>query len=148
MYALLFARPYWWKWCRFQTLLHISLQRQGSISSGRDRVQFPACLHSMSGYSKLRLGTIKMTSECQFGMEQRLYLGHLVGSGTVRPESSKVEAITRFTTPQTKREVRTFLHGSCWLLPKVYSRFCHNCSTFDRLDPKECTKPGQLESDM
>ena len=42
-------------------------------------------------------------------MEQCLYLGHLVGSGTVRPESSKVEAITRFTTPQTKREVRTFL---------------------------------------
>ena len=42
-------------------------------------------------------------------MEQCLYLGHLVGSGTVRPESSKVEAITTFTTPQTKREVQTFL---------------------------------------
>jgi len=47
--------------------------------------------------------------KCQFGMEQCLYLGHLVGSGTVRPESSKVEAISAFTTPRTKWDVRTFL---------------------------------------
>ena len=35
----------------------------------------------------------------QFGMEQCWYLGHFVGSGTVRPESPKVEAISAFTTP-------------------------------------------------
>lgn len=45
----------------------------------------------------------------QFGMEQCLYLGHLVGSGTVRPESPKVEAISAFTTPRMKWDVCTFL---------------------------------------
>ena len=54
-------------------------------------------------------GLTAKARKCQFGMEQCLYLGHLVGSGTIRPEPSKVEAISTFTTPRTKREVRTFL---------------------------------------
>ena len=47
--------------------------------------------------------------KCQFGMEQCLYLGHIVGNGMVRPEMSKVEAISAFATPRTKKEVRVFL---------------------------------------
>ena len=47
--------------------------------------------------------------KCQFGMEQCLYLGHIVGNGMVRPEMWKVEAISAFVTPRTKKEVRVFL---------------------------------------
>lgn len=42
-------------------------------------------------------------------MKQCLYLGHLVESGIVRPESPKVEAISAFTTPRTKWDMCTFL---------------------------------------
>ena len=37
------------------------------------------------------------------------YLGHVVGKGTVRLESSKIEAIKRMPVPRTKKEVWQFL---------------------------------------
>ena len=47
--------------------------------------------------------------KCQFAMSQCVYLGHVVGNGTVKLERSKVEAIENFPLPETKREIRTFL---------------------------------------
>ena len=52
--------------------------------------------------------TVKM-KKCQFAMAQCSYLGHLVGSGVVKPEESKLGAIQEFPTPTTKKHVRTFL---------------------------------------
>ena len=52
--------------------------------------------------------TIKAT-KCQFAMYECVYLGHIVGGGAVRPESSKVEAIQRFPIPTNKKEIRQFL---------------------------------------
>mmetsp|Transcript_1029 Transcript_1029/g.1651 ORF Transcript_1029/g.1651 Transcript_1029/m.1651 type:complete len:84 (+) Transcript_1029:338-589(+) len=36
-------------------------------------------------------------------------LGHLVGSGTRRPDPAKVEAIRRWATPQNVKDRRSFL---------------------------------------
>ena len=45
----------------------------------------------------------------QFGMETCTYLGHIVGNGVVKPETSKIGAVESFAVPQTKRQVRAFL---------------------------------------
>ena len=52
--------------------------------------------------------TIK-ASKCQMGMEECVYLGHIVGNGVVRPEAGKLEAVKTFPIPKTKKHVRTFL---------------------------------------
>ena len=45
----------------------------------------------------------------QFGMDHCSYLGHIVGSGEVRPEETKLPAVSEFPTPTTKKRVRAFL---------------------------------------
>ena len=59
--------------------------------------------------------------KCQFGMQQCVYLGHVVGNGGVRPEKSKLLAVESFPVPKTKKEVRTFLG-----LTGYYRRFIEN----------------------
>ena len=46
---------------------------------------------------------------CQFVTAECQYLGHVVGSGTVRPEPSKVRAVELFEILRTKKQVRVFL---------------------------------------
>ena len=57
-----------------------------------------------------------------------MYLGHMVGNGTVRPEHSKLEALKDFPIPRTKTVVRGF-PGLAGLLPKVHPEFCGDSST-------------------
>ena len=38
-----------------------------------------------------------------------MYLGHVVGNGTVKPEHGKLEAVQDFSTPETKSQVHAFL---------------------------------------
>ena len=45
-------------------------------------------------------------SKCQFGMAQFVYLGHVVVSGLVKPESTKIQAVQQTPPPQ---QVRAFL---------------------------------------
>ena len=47
--------------------------------------------------------------KCQFGMAKCGYLGHVIGSGKVCPESAKSEAVRKFEQPTTKTRVRSFL---------------------------------------
>ena len=67
--------------------------------------------------------TVKL-AKCQFGMKQCVYLGHVVGNGTVRPEMSKMQAVESFPRPETKREVRGFLG-----LTGYYRRFIPDYAT-------------------
>ena len=62
--------------------------------------------------------------KCQFAMAQCSYLGHVVGNGAVRPEKSKLDAITSFQQPKTKKEVRAFLG-----LTGYYRRFIPDFAT-------------------
>ena len=51
-----------------------------------------------------RAGLTAKPKKCQFGMAECVYLGHVVGSGVVRPEKSKVEAVKLFPAPKTKKK--------------------------------------------
>ena len=64
--------------------------------------------------------TVKL-SKCQFGMSKCTYLGHVIGSGSVEPEPSKVLVVKRFEAPKTKTQVRAFLG-----LTGYYRRFIPN----------------------
>ncbi len=52
-------------------------------------------------------------------------LGHIVGSGVVRPALDEVKAMQDFSTSQTKTDVRAFL-GLTW----YYRKFIPNYATF------------------
>ena len=52
------------------------------------------------------------------------YLGHIVGSGYIRPKEANVDAILKFPVPQSRRQVMRFLGMSGY-----YRRFCPNFST-------------------
>ena len=63
--------------------------------------------------------TVKL-SKRQFGMAKCLYMGHVIGSGGVEPEVSKVAAVNRFETPKTKTQVPAFLGITGyyrWIIP-------------------------------
>ena len=76
-------------------------------------------------------GLIARPKKCQFGMARCLYLGHVVGSGTVHPEESKIEAVRSFPTPETKKELRAFLG-----LTGYYRKFIKDYSMMCPLPPK------------
>ena len=42
-------------------------------------------------------------------MSECLYFGHVIGSGIVHPEDTKIKDIKGFKVPRTKKEVRSFL---------------------------------------
>ncbi len=69
--------------------------------------------------ASLTLNLIK----CEFGKATVTYLGKQVGQGQVRPVELKVQAITNFAVPLTKRELRRFLGMSGY-----YRGFCKNFS--------------------
>ena len=49
--------------------------------------------------------TVKV-KQCQFGMKQCVYLGHVVGNGMIQQEVSKVEAVQSFARLETNTQVR------------------------------------------
>ena len=56
-------------------------------------------------------------------MEECVYLGYIVGSGNVKPDPGKLEAVRQFSVPQTKKQMRAFLG-----LAGYYRRFIPNFS--------------------
>ena len=67
--------------------------------------------------------TIKV-HKCQFGMATCVYLGHVVGGGSLRPEQVKVEATRSMPIPQTKTQLRALLG-----LAGYYQKFIPHYST-------------------
>ena len=45
----------------------------------------------------------------EFGAPECVYLGHIIGSGTVKSEEDKTAAVRQFPTPVMKKAVRSFL---------------------------------------
>ena len=56
-----------------------------------------------------QLGLTAKMAKCQWAMSECSYLGHVIGSGRVKPEINKVECVRAFPIPQTKKDVRSFL---------------------------------------
>ena len=66
--------------------------------------------HITDVFHRLReAGLTVKPKKCQFAMSTCIYLGHVVGNGEVRPDSSKVEAVKTFPIPRSKSQVRAFL---------------------------------------
>ena len=81
--------------------------------------------HLQSILLRLReAGLTVKPKKCQFGMKECVYLGHVVGNGTVKPEHGKLEAVQDFPTPETKSQVRAFLG-----LTGYYRRFIPDYSS-------------------
>jgi len=73
-------------------------------------------------FERLRAaGLTANPQKCKYAMAHCSYLGHVVGSGIVRPEETKLEAIRDFGRPVTKTDVRAFLG-----LSGYYRRFISN----------------------
>lgn len=72
--------------------------------------------------------------KCALGKKEVSYLGYVIGSGVIRPQVEKVEAISSCAPPTTKKKVRSFLGLVGW-----YRRFLPNFS--ERSSPlSELTK--------
>lgn len=54
-------------------------------------------------------GLTAKPSKCELGSAEVSYLGHRIGSGTIRPEQDKMDKIRNSTRPTTKKQVRSFL---------------------------------------
>ena len=59
--------------------------------------------------------------KCEFGASECIYLGHIVGSGIVKPEEHNTAAVQQFPTPETNKAVCSFL-----CLTDYYCRFVEN----------------------
>lgn len=89
-------------------------------------------------------GLTAKPSKCGFGLTACTYLGHVVGSGVVRPEPSKVHAVLAFPIPVTKTHVRAFLG-----LTGYYRRFIPNFASLAAplSDLTKKSAPMQVEWD-
>ena len=58
-------------------------------------------------------GQLKLNGKkCEFGKDKLVYLGFIVGKGQRRIDPGKVAVITKWPTPKTVTEVRSFM-GAC-----------------------------------
>ncbi|XP_076859481.1 uncharacterized protein LOC143512733 [Brachyhypopomus gauderio] len=75
-------------------------------------------------FRKLQDASLVLNMEkCDFGKGEIIYLGKVVGNGTVRPLNAKVDAICAFPAPETRRHLRRFLG-----MAGYYRCFCPNFS--------------------
>ena len=80
--------------------------------------------HLRSVLQRLReAGLTAKPSKCQIGMRHCIYLGYRVGNGEIQPEASKIDAVSKFPQPISKKDVRAFLG-----LTGYYRKFIPNYS--------------------
>ena len=60
--------------------------------------------------------------KCKWGVSELKYLGYIVSVYGIKPDPSKIEAITKYPQPQTLQELQRFL-GMCVYFLKNVSRF-------------------------
>ncbi|XP_041987906.1 uncharacterized protein LOC121739485 [Aricia agestis] len=75
-------------------------------------------------FDRLRKFNLKLQPEkCQFLRKEVVYLGHTIGEDGVRPNPKITEAVTKFPTPKSPKDIKSFLG-----LVSYYRRFIPNFS--------------------
>ena len=74
----------------------------------------------------------------RLGLEEAHYLGHVVRRGCIKPQTGKVESLTTWLRPTTKKQMRTFLG-----LVGYYRQFILS-SAPARSDPEDPAQPGAV----
>ena len=86
-----------------------------------------------------RLSAVGLTvkaSKCQLGSPEIKYLGHMVGGGVIKPLEAKIEAISDWPRPNTKKKVRSFL-GLVGYYRKFIPRFSEMAAPLTELTRKK-----------
>ena len=60
---------------------------------------------------------------CKFTQTETIYLGLIVGNGTVRPDPEKIKAVKDWPLPTTQKELKSFVQFCSY-----YGRFIHHFS--------------------
>jgi hypothetical protein len=85
-----------------------------------------AKLHGV--FQKLREHNLKIEPDkCEFLKQELNYLGHIVTAEGVRPGDKKIEAIVKFPTPKSQKDIKSFLG-----LAGYYRKFIADFSTVAR----------------
>ena len=70
------------------------------------------------------VGLEASASKCRFAYKELLFVGHIVGRGTIRPDPSKIRAVEEFPVPTTVTALKGFLG-----LANYYRRFVAGFAT-------------------
>jgi hypothetical protein len=65
--------------------------------------------------------------KCRFAYKELLFVGHIVGKGTIKPDPDKVRAVQDMAAPKTPTELKGFLG-----LANYYRRFIHGFAMIAR----------------
>lgn len=74
--------------------------------------------------------------KCKFGVTELKFLGMVVICAGIKPNSSKIEAVVKFSRPKTLREVKIFLGMSSYYR-KYIRKFCDIARSLSGLSRKE-----------
>ena len=77
--------------------------------------------------------------KCEFNMSELKYLGFIVGSGQLKPDPKKVQAVVDWTVPTTKHDVRSLL-GLTNYFRRFINRYAHVTLPLTEL-LKDCYPP-------
>ena len=92
-------------------------------------------------FSKLREANLKIQiDKCEFLRKEVEFLGHVVTSKGIRPNSKKIEAIQKFKIPKTQREIKSFLG-----LLGYYRKFIKNFAKITKPMTKCLKKNEKIE---
>eukprot|EP00731_Ephydatia_muelleri_P016542 Em0009g966a len=89
-------------------------------------------------------GLTAKPSKCCFETTSCTYLGHVVGSGAVRPEPSKVHACVDLSH-SGYQDTRPCVLGTNWLLSALHSKLRITGHSVDRLDEEVCSDASTME---
>ena len=96
--------------------------------------------HLTQVFDRLRSAGLRVKErKCSFAKNKCVYLGYVVGGGTIEPMECKVLAVQTFAQPRTKKQVRSFL-GLCGYYRKFIPEFSTVASSLSDLTKKNMSK--------
>ena len=104
--------------------------------------------HATPGNSINRLREAGLTvkeRKCAFGCGTCVYLGHVVGGGTIKPMECKVIAVKEFQQQRSKKDVRAFL-ALCGYYRKFIKQFSTIATPLTELTRKSMTNKVKWDS--